>query len=227
MNLEEFKQKFIEIKNKGFVRSLRKGPTGIGYTFESLLGIKENNLATPDIQGIEIKTHRIGSNNLITLFTFNKKVWKIDPLEAIKKYGVPDKNGRLGLYFTMSQKPNSVGLFIYITQEHIQLRHLDGTVIAEWSIDNLVNRFKEKIPAMLYVTAEVEERNGSEYFYYIRAQLLKDTSKEVLISQFKEENIVIDLRLHDKGTRARNHGTAFRCYEENLPKIFSHVEDIL
>jgi len=84
MNLEEFKQKFIEIKNKGFVRSLRKGPTGVGYTFESLLGIKENNFATPDIQGIEIKTHRIGSNNLITLFTFNKKVWKINPLEAIK-----------------------------------------------------------------------------------------------------------------------------------------------
>ncbi len=227
MNLEEFKQKFLEIRNKGFVKSLRPGPTGIGYTFETLLGIKENNLATPDIQGIEIKTHRMGSSNLITLFTFNKKVWKINQLEAIRKYGLPDKNGRLGLYFTMSQKPNSAGLFIYITNDYIQLRHLDGTLLAEWSLDNLVKRFKEKIPAMLYITAEVEVRDGIEYFHYIRAQLLKDTSKEVLISQFKEENIVLDLRLHDKGTCARNHGTAFRCYEENLPKIFSYVEDLL
>lgn len=227
MNLEEFKQKFKEIRKQGFIKSLRKGPTGIGYTFETLLGIKENNLILPDISDIEIKTHRIGSNNLITLFTFNRKVWRINPLEAIRKYGTYDKNGRLGLYFTLSQKPNSAGLFIYITEKSIQLRHINGEVIAEWLIENLMERFERKIPAMIYVTAEVEERDGVEYFHYIRAQLLKGTSKEILISQFKEENIVIDLRLHDKGSYARNHGTAFRCYEKNLPKIFSHVEDLI
>lgn len=227
MNLEEFKQKFIEIKNRGFVKSLRSGATGIGYTFETLLGIKENNLTSPDIEGIEIKTHRIGSNNLITLFTFNNKIWKINPIEAIRRYGVPDKNGRLGLYFTMSQKPNSVGLFIHIAQDSIQLRNIDGTIIAVWSIDELLKRFKKKIPAMIYITAKTEIRDNVEYFHFIRAQLLKETSREILISQFEEENIVIDLRLHDQGTRARNHGTAFRCYEEKLPKIFSHVEDLL
>ena len=227
MNLEEFKKKFEQIKNMGFVRSLRKGPTGIGYTFETLLGIKENNIVGPDIGNLEIKTHRLGSNNLITLLTFNRKVWKMNPLEAIRKYGTCDKNGRLGLYFTMSQKPNSQGLFIHITDESIQLRHLDGTLIAEWFFEDLVKRFEQKIPALIFVTAEVEERNGIEYFHYIRAQLLKGTSKDILISQFKEENILLDLRLHDKGTRARNHGTGFRCYERNLPKIFKYVEDLL
>ncbi len=58
MNLEEFRQKFQELKNRGFVKSLRKGPTGIGYTFETLMGLDENNLALPDIDGIEIKAHR-------------------------------------------------------------------------------------------------------------------------------------------------------------------------
>jgi len=226
MTLEEFKEKFKEIKNLGFVKSMRRGPTGVGYTFETLLGIQENNIIGPDIGAFEIKAHRLGSNNLITLFTFNKKVWKMNQLEAIRKYGTPDQNGRLGLYFTMSQKPNSSGLFIHITNDFIQLRHIDGNIIAEWSFENLVERFMQKIPALIFVTAEVEERNGVEYFHYIRAQLLKETSKEILISQFKEENIVLDLRLHDKGTRARNHGTAFRCYEKNLPKIFKYVEDI-
>ena len=227
MNLEEFRRKFKQIKDMGFVPSKRKGPTGVGYTFETLLGIRENNLAEPDIKNLEIKAHRLKSNNLITLFTFNNKVWKMQPLEAIRKYGTPDKNGRLGLYFTMSQKPNSAGLFIFITDNSIQLKHVDGTLIAEWFFENLVERFKQKIPALLFVTADVEERIGVEYFHYIRAQLLRGTSKEILISQFKEENILLDLRLYDKGTRARNHGTGFRCYEDKLPKIFRYVEDIL
>lgn len=102
MNLDEFKQKFAELKNKGFVKTLRKGPTGIGYTFETLLGLEENNLALPDIHNIEIKTHRDHAKSMISLFTFNKKVWKIDPLEAINKYGSYDSNDRLGMYYTMS-----------------------------------------------------------------------------------------------------------------------------
>lgn len=40
MNLEEFKQKFQELKNKGFIKSLRKGPTGVGFTFETLVGLE-------------------------------------------------------------------------------------------------------------------------------------------------------------------------------------------
>ncbi len=59
MNLKELESKLREIKNKGFVSSLRSGSTGIGYTFESLLGISENNLPIPDIGGrIELKTIR-------------------------------------------------------------------------------------------------------------------------------------------------------------------------
>jgi hypothetical protein len=226
MTLNEFKEKFQKIKEIGFIKTKRKGPTGIGYTFEELLGIKENNIAGPDIENIEIKTHRINSNNLITLFTFNNKVWKMNQLEAIRKYGTSDKNGRLGLYFTMSQKPNSQGLYIYITDEEIELRHIDGAIIAVWNINNLINRFNQKIPALLFITADIEVRDGVEWFHYMRSQLLRGTSKEILLSQFKEENIVIDLRLHDKETRARNHGTGFRCYENALPKIFKEVIDI-
>ena len=100
MTIEEFKIKFKEIKEKGFIRSTRCGPTGIGHTLETYLGLKENNNASPDIEGAELKAHRSGGNNLITLFTFNRKAWKISPLEAVKKYGSLDKNGRQGLYYT-------------------------------------------------------------------------------------------------------------------------------
>ena len=34
MKITEFKKKLKDIRNKDFIRSKRKGPTGIGYTLE-------------------------------------------------------------------------------------------------------------------------------------------------------------------------------------------------
>ena len=144
MTLEEFKRKFYELKNKGYVKSLRRGPTGIGYTLETYLEIEENNLALPDISGVEIKAHRSNSNNLITLFTFNRKVWQIPPLEAIRKYGNYDRNGRLGLYYTMSSTPNSAGLFLSVENSSISVRHISGEIIAIWDLTILTQRFQKK-----------------------------------------------------------------------------------
>ncbi|MDR1941848.1 MAG: MvaI/BcnI family restriction endonuclease [Endomicrobium sp.] len=58
MTIDEFKKKFKEIRDMGFVRTKRSGSTGIGYTLETFLGITENNDAKPDIAGAELKAHR-------------------------------------------------------------------------------------------------------------------------------------------------------------------------
>ena len=55
---------------------------------------------------------------------------------------------------------------------------------------------------------------------------MKDTTPELLRNQFESENILVDLRLHDKGTMARNHGTGFRAYEDKLPQLFRMVLDL-
>lgn len=149
MNLKEFKVKFQELKNKGFVPSIREGPTGVGYTLETLLGLRENNLALPDIENIEIKAHRDNSNSLITLFTFNRKAWVINPLEAIKKYGSYDINNRLGLYYTMSLTPNSAGLFLNVNDKDISVQHISGEVVATWQLTALTERFTQKNPCSI------------------------------------------------------------------------------
>ncbi len=87
MTLEEVRKKLSEIKEMGYVRTLRKGPTGIGHTLEKLLGIKENNISTPDLGKIELKAQRENHTGMTTLITFNRKAWKMKPLEAIRKYG--------------------------------------------------------------------------------------------------------------------------------------------
>jgi hypothetical protein len=226
MTIKEFTKKFKEIKELGFVPTLRKGPTGIGYTLETMLGIKENNDAQPDIEGAELKAHRTKENGLITLFTFNNKVRKMPPLDAVKKYGSLDKDGRQGLYYTMSLKPNSAGLFLDVQKTEISVRHISGEIVATWQLSDLAERFVQKIPALLLVSAFTEERDGVEYFHFSRAQLMKGTSPELLANQFKEENILVDLRLHDKGASARNHGTGFRTYEDKLPFLFNNITDL-
>ncbi|MDR0789445.1 MAG: MvaI/BcnI family restriction endonuclease [Bacteroidales bacterium] len=226
MTIEEFIIRFGKIKAYGFIKTMRKGPTGIGYTLETLLGINENNDAHPDIEGAELKAHRTNVKSLITLFTFNNKVWKMPPLEAIKKYGSFDKDGRKGLYYTMSLKPNSAGLFLDVQQTEISVRHISGEIIAAWQLKTLAERFMQKLPSLLFVSTFTEERGGVEYFHYYRAQLMKGTSPELLADQFWAENILVDLRLHDKGTMARNHGTGFRTYEDKLPLLFNNIRDL-
>lgn len=55
VTLEQVRKKLAEIKKKGYVQPLRKGPTGIGYTLETLLGIAENNVSAPDLGEIGLK----------------------------------------------------------------------------------------------------------------------------------------------------------------------------
>ena len=111
MTLQEAKNKLSQIKKMGYVRTLRRGSTGIGKTLETLLEITENNISAPDLGEIELKAQREDHMGMTTLFTFNRKAWKMDPLEAVKKYGSLDKDGRMGMYYTMDLKPNSAGLF--------------------------------------------------------------------------------------------------------------------
>lgn len=226
MTIEEFVRDFKIIKEKGFIPTTRGGPTGIGHTLETQLKIIENNSAHPDIEGAELKAHRTEGNSLITLFTFNKKVWKMPPLEAVKQHGSLDKDGRQGLYYTMSLKPNSAGLFLDVQKTEISVRHISGVIIATWQLQTLADRFMQKMPALLFVSAFTEERDGLEYFHYYRAQLMKGASPELLADQFRAENILVDLRLHDKGTMARNHGTGFRTFESKLPLLFQSIIDL-
>lgn len=227
MKITEFQKKLKEVKNKGFIRSKRKGPTGVGYTLEIELGIHENNITVPDLGFAELKSYRDNHRGLVTLFTFNEKAWRIKPLLAIKKYGSYDSNNRKGMYYTIIQKPNSAGLFLTCDDEVIQVQHISGEVVLNWKINSVAKRFSQKVKSIVLVSAKVELREGREYFYYYRARLLKGhMDKKGLTNAFISGDFVIDLRLHDKITMARNHGTGFRVKMNKLINLFSDISEI-
>jgi len=227
MILDEIKTKLSEIKNKGYVQTLRRGPTGVGYTLETLLGLKENNISTPDLGQIELKAQRENHTGLTTLFTFNNKAWKMRPLDAVRNYGCKDQNGRLGLYYTMSMKPNSAGLFLNVEDDFISVQSTDGKMIAKWALAEIQKRFEKKVKTVLLIKAKVEERAGVEHFLYHRARLLSGgITQSILKDQFQTEELLLDLRLHDKGTRARNHGTGFRINMKTIENFYQKIEEI-
>ncbi len=226
MNLDEFKTAFRSLRYEGWIRSLRRGPTGVGHTLEQRLGLSENNIGHPDLGEIELKDHRLKTSSLVTLFTFNRKAWKMKPLEAIKEFGTYDENNRLGMYFTLSRTPNGQGLFCHLDSQAISARHVNGRVVAEWPLEEVMKRFLKKMPALISVSAAFEMRGNVEWFKYERAQFLRGTSVKILRQQLEEGKVLLDLRLHDAGTHARNHGTGFRAYENNLPFLFSSVEEL-
>src|SRR3989304_2200458 len=95
MRLNELIRQLQALKTKEFVETSRKGPTGIGHLLEKELGLNETNIAIPDIGGrVEMKGTRRNVNSLITLFTFNKAVWKVSQKEIINKYGYKDDQDR-------------------------------------------------------------------------------------------------------------------------------------
>ena len=89
----DLKNKFDQIKKMGWIVSLRDGPTGVGYTFESLLSKCEDNLQLPDYKSIEIKTIKYFGKRKIHLFNATpKSIYPFTTTRILKYYGYPDKD---------------------------------------------------------------------------------------------------------------------------------------
>ena len=158
MDIAQLRERLSEIKQRGYVVSLRRGNTGIGYTLETLLELDENNLRTPDLGDIELKSQRNGVSNRVTMFTFNRGVWKIRQRELIERYGYVDTNGRPSLYCTVDSKPNNQGLYLKVEEDTVRLYHVDNTRIAEWLGEVVIDRFRSKMPALVMVNCPKPNR---------------------------------------------------------------------
>ena len=213
----------------GYIVSKRKGNTGIGYTLETLLGLKENNLKTPDFEKIELKSQRKGVSNPVTLFTFNRGVWKIKQRELIEKYGYIDTNDRPSLYCKVASRPNNQGLSMKVEQENVRLYYLNEILIAEWPGDRLIERFRNKMPALIVVNADSRmNSDGKEEFWFNEAYYLTQPNEDNLLDLIKKDIIIVDVRMHLKENKVvRNHGTGFRIDEKFLNLCFSNREKLI
>ncbi|MFH1972650.1 MAG: MvaI/BcnI family restriction endonuclease [archaeon] len=238
----DIKEKLKELKDKGFVKSLRKDNTGIGYTLETMLGIKENNLGEPDLSyngiPVELKAQRIDASSRVTLFT---KVPHWSPLSAkqiIEKYGYKDIKGRKALKTTLKVDGfNEQGFKLELDEENNKLNivHKEGGVVSFFKIEELMAILKKKLHEnLLMVLAFRKMEKDGEYFNYSSAILLTKMTEKAFELLLKEGLMVwefrMDIRERTQGKGnffVRDHGPGFRLSRNHLDKLYEKKEIIL
>ena len=125
-----------EIFQQGYVKSLRSSDTGIGYTLETLLKIKENNSGEPDFDynglPVELKAQREKASSRVTLMTKTPQWNPLKPKQIMEQFGYKDKEGRQALKITLTAKkfnPNGFKLEVDKKTERLNIVHKEyGTV---------------------------------------------------------------------------------------------------
>ena len=228
--LAQIREALNKLKEIGWIKSNRKHNTGIGKTLEDYLGITENNIALPDFGVMELKSQRIGTVSMITLFT--KSPEGITNTEIRKRFGYPDRefpNIKI-LHQTISNgKRNAMGFQSVIDKQQGKLLILKkGKLIGYYSLVFLKEKAVEKIgDGLILVRALTKKISGIEYFHYKDAYILKEIDPAKFLAHSKYD---IRLGVYHSGKKAgkpHDHGSAFRLAEKSLPLLFKVQKKIL
>jgi len=234
------KEELEKISKLGFVKSLRAGNTGVGYTLETILKIKENNDAEPDFLfeeiPVELKSQRKHTSSNMTLFTLEPPrgtKGEFKDLKLLKKFGYV-RNGRKNLYITMKTGIfNPQGFKLELDDsENLLIIHKKEGLIWKYPISYIFSKIKLKLShKLLVVTADSKETDEGEFFHYTKAELFSEVTEEGFIELIKEGSLVIEFRMHvgikNRKEWARNHGTPFRLNLRHIDKLFLKKEEIL
>lgn len=224
-----------DISSQGFIRSLRSGPTGIGYTLETLLGIHANASKHPDYKGIEIKAGRrkSGSSFRKTRTSLFSQVpdWKHSPLKSgralLDEAGYVDQDsGRLQLYCTNRNRPNPQGLYLALdrSEEWLESRRIESqsdTVLVRWHMDTLRERLRTKHASTFWVSADVRDGSFGEEFHYTKVTHTRQPLVWNLGPAIAGGSVTMDFTLSLKESgRTRDHGYLFKLHEEDIDVLF-------
>lgn len=231
----ELLDRLRRIAARGLVPTMRAGPTGIGYTLESLLGIAANSRKDPDFKGIEIKAKRsrLGKGaNRSTLFS-KVPSWKLSPvgsaLGLLEKRGYVDGENRLALYHTLrATAPNSLGLQLDIDPVNDWLRQVfvePGTGKTEhdvtWELPELKADLAKKHGETFWVRANCAGDGEGEQFHYVEVQHTRKPMAANFVALVEAGVITVDYLLYKMSeTRARDHGYLFKIHPDNLGALF-------
>ena len=228
--LTQIKKALQELSEKGWIKSNRSHNTGIGKTLEDYLGITENNIALPDFGVMELKSQRLDTLSMMTLFT--KSPEGITNAEIRKRFGYPDPEfPKIKiLHQTISDgKRNGMGFQATVDEKQGKLLILKkGKLLGYYSLAFLRQKAIEKIgDGLILVRAKTKKIRGHEYFHYKDAYVLKEIDPTKFLAHSKYD---IRLGVYHSGKNAgkpHDHGSAFRLTEKSLPLLFKIQKKIL
>jgi len=227
--LDDLLERFDAIRDSGWIDSRRTGTTGIGHTFESLVGVKENNDQRADFRGIEIKCSLIkgpgDTGGKINLFQkVPRWVNRIRSIERIRLIGQQGEDGRFKCHSQVTTSENNLGLWLRedrLSQKIDLLK--DQIAIGDWQFAVLAKRLLEKHSRAVFVKGKVAESAGKQRFHYQELVYCEQPSIERFVELVRGRRIVFEFLMseEDRG-HVRNHGYPWRLLNaSSLSDLFA------
>jgi len=241
--LKNLKKEFDKIKLLGYVKSTRKGYTGIGKTFEDLIGKKEDNLNKPDYQGIEIKTKRAYSKSYTTLFNITPLGNSNYEIKRLRNtYGYPEFTSSKIKILNCSVQANCstfvaqrylFKLYIDYEDERIYLiicNQSFGLIEKKvyWPFALIKERLERKLQYMALIKAWPNNINGEEYYKYYDIDFYKLRTFTEFLKLIEDGTIRITFKIGvfkdgPRKNQIHDRGTGFEIQESNLLKLFKKI----
>lgn len=228
--LSDLLTKFDGVRELGWIDTLRMGDTGIGYTFETLLGIKENNDQTADFKGIEIKCKgvkegdTVGSSKINLFQAGPTWLFNSSARERIKILGKPSKDGLHTCYSQVTTTPNNLGLMLQVLSADgkIDLQK-NADPLGYWSFGQLESRLAEKHSRAAFVKARTRRTKTNMQFFYEELVYCDKPSIQRFVDLVALRNIVFEFAMKEKPNGSvRNHGYPWRLVRaEFLDHLFT------
>jgi hypothetical protein len=247
-----------EISAIGFVPNARRGNAGgIGNTLEDLLGIKENNLPIPNAAEWELKTQRLNSTSLTTLFHIEPSLRAIRfvPQVLLPKYGWAHQEagkkypkGEMSFRQTIQgQSRSDRGFKVIIDRKKQKILISFDTKSADLRHKRWLKSVKKRAglgelnPQPYWGFDDLKHKAGTKLLntFYVQADVKIVRKKEyyhytkvMMLQKFSFEGFLKALEngkiLVDFDARTdHNHGTKFRMRQDCLPTLYKKTTIIM
>lgn len=250
--------KLKKISAMGFVPNARNGNQGgIGNTLEDLLGIKENNLPIPNAAEWELKTQRLNSSSLTTLFHVEPSPRAIGFVSQVllplygwahqedgKKYTKGEKSFRQTIHcksrsdrgFKVVIDKKERKILISFDPKSVDSKHKDWLKLVKNNTG-----LKELNPQPYWGFDDLEHKAGTKLLnaFYVQAEVEIKCKKEFYhytkVTMLQKFNFECFLKALEDGKilvdfdarTGHNHGTKFRMRQDCLPLLYQKITSII
>jgi len=240
-----------KIAAQGWIENARHGNQGgIGNTLEDLLGITENNLPIPNAAEWELKSQRINTSALTTLFHIepSPRAVKFVPQILLLKYGWNHKEaGKKYPKDELSFRQTIHGLSASDRGFMVKIDQFDRKVLTSFDSSKVADKHSDWLKAVKK-NVGLNELNPQPYWgfddlsnkagtkllncFYVQAEVMTENDKEfyryskvMMLQKFSFGGflnaIVKGNILVDFDARTgHNHGTKFRMRQNCLPDLY-------
>lgn len=220
------------VANKGFIQTLRKGDTGVGFTLETLLGIQANSSKSPDYKGIELKSkrQRNRSSDRTTIFSkvpdWSRSRLKGSKALLLERGYYSEKKGRNQLFHTFSCRgPNSLNMLLNLDDDWLyqdyQLENKKLVHDVQWRLNTLEETLLAKHQETFWIYADTRGKGTNEEFWYRKARYTAGPDPYKLAILLESGAITVDYTITELPSgAAKDQGYLFKIKPDDLELLF-------